>query len=293
MELHIIFGQTASSKSKIAFGLWQKYGYPILSVDSRKVYKGADIGTNKYTMQGFMKENPTMLVGGLDFLEPDEDVSAHIYQQYVYGWLAEYEQEIRKADGLVLHGGTGLYLDAILEGKSLLSPKNMPLRLELERLSLPELQAAVRMYNLERYAGMNESDKKNPRRLIRVIENKSVDVEKKVAVPAILQEAEKKWNLTSTSREEIYAIINARVLTYFTVGWLAEVESLLEKYGPKAQALQMMGYRQVVSFIETYPNYKELAEGASPEFEAMVVEIQQEHRRYAKRQETWLKKYKI
>ena len=115
MELHIIFGPTASSKTKMAQALWEQYHYPILSVDSRKVYKGADIGTNKYTMLKFLKENPEILVGGLDFLEPNQDVSVFIYQSYVYNWIADHEIEIKDAGGLIIHGGTGLYLDAILE----------------------------------------------------------------------------------------------------------------------------------------------------------------------------------
>lgn len=275
----------------MAFSLWKQHGYPILSVDSRKVYRGADIGTNKYTMLGFMKENPTMLVGGLDFLDPDEDISAYVYQQYAYNWLKDHENEIRRAGGLVMHGGTGLYLDAILEGKSLLQPKNTDLRADLEKLSVSELQASVRIHNLDRYATMNESDKKNPRRLIRAIENKTAVAEKSVEIPSLIQDATKIWQITSLPRQEIYDIINARVLTYFRVGWLAEVETLLERWGSDAPALRMMGYRQVVTFMKEHDDWKLLASENSAEFQAVIADIQREHRRYAKRQETWLKKY--
>lgn len=292
MTLHIIFGPTASSKSKTAFALWKQYRYPILSVDSRKVYKGADIGTNKYTMLRFIEENPSMVVGGIDFLSPNEAVSVYIYQQYAYKWITEHEQVIRERGGLIIHGGTGLYLDALLEGRSLLSQKNEELRNSLKDASVAQLQERANTVSPTLLAGLNQSDRMNPRRLIRVIEHAiAPEKETPVVVPAVLTDLQQIWHLPQISRELLYPIINARVETYFSLGWMDEVRSLHSTYGADAAALQMMGYKQLLSFLQSTSDCdKEMRDG-SPRFIAMVADIQQEHRRYAKRQETWAKKY--
>lgn len=292
MELHVLFGPTATSKTKMAQALWKRYGYPILSVDSRKVYRGADIGTNKLEILAFKKENPNVLFGGIDFLEPNEEVSVYVYQQYVYKWISEHSTEIEKAGGLIIHGGTGLYLDAILEGKSLLGQKDSVLRESLEKMSLEELQKEADKVNTERYSKLNDSDRMNPRRLIRVIENQGVEekiIDTKEA--NLLRNAVKVWHFNLPKREQLYKTINARVYRYFAEGWFQEILSLLEKFDATSPALQMMGYKQVVSFMTDNENWRQLVDQNTPEFQEVIATIQQEHRHYAKRQETWAKKY--
>ncbi len=294
MELHIIFGPTAASKTKIAQDLWEKYHYPILSVDSRKVYTGADIGTNKLSILSFLSKNQTVLFGGIDFVSPDEKISVYDYQQYVYKWVETHFDEIKNAGGLIIHGGTGLYLDAILEGKSLLAKKNELLRAELEKFSLEELQIRAKKDNLEGYTKLNESDNKNPRRLIRVIENVGVENGPRfssIAIEDIFYNSKKIWHIQLPKRDELAIKINERVFKYFEEGWIKEVEQLLKKYSLNAPALQMMGYKQLVNFMSTHSNYQDLIDENSPKFLEIVAEIQREHRRYSKRQETWAKKY--
>lgn len=299
MELHILFGPTATSKTKLAQTLWEKTHYPILSVDSRKVYRGADIGTNKLALLEFSKSHTEVLVGGIDFLNPDEEVSVYLYQQEVFRWVEEHGEEILTAGGLIIHGGTGLYLDAILEGKTLLAPRNEKLRAELEMLSLAELQkqsetAAPTVYNL-----MNDSDKQNPRRLIRVIENANESgavVSKNSSfqlpyVQEVLAKSTKKWQINIPPRDVLWPIINIRVLKYYEEGWLSEVERMLAKFGPTAPALMMMGYRQLVEFMLAHDNWRELSQANDHTFQQVTQQIQLIHRQYAKRQETWAKKY--
>lgn len=295
MELHIIFGPTATSKTVIAQKLWEKYHYPILSVDSRKVYKGADIGTNKLALLDFGHVHPEVLIGGIDFLEPNEEISVFTYQQHVYKWLKTYKSEIVKRGGLIIHGGTGLYLDAILEGKSLLSKKNELLRTELSLLTLVELQNKAESENAAAFSQLNQSDRMNPRRLVRVIENKNIMLDEKKNIEDGIEyfiEAEKTWHWNLPAREELYKTINTRVHTYYEQGWLSEVEKLLEQFGENAPALQMMGYRQLVAFMLANHEWREQVKQESLAFKAVTEVIQQEHRRYAKRQETWAKKYR-
>lgn len=294
MELHIFFGPTATSKTKIAQAFWEKHHYPILSVDSRKVYKLADIGTNKLSILEFKQMYPAVLFGGTDFLEPSAPVSVHIYQQYVYQWISEHLAEIEKAGGLIIHGGTGLYLDAILEGRTLLNPENSELRQELEHATVEELQKRAQKENPSGYSNMNDSDQKNPRRLIRVIENKELQEKPRVSThpsAKFFSEAVKHWHIDIPPREVYNEAINTRVYKYLEQGWLDEVYKLLVQYGESAPALQMMGYRQLVQFILENEQWRDLAENKMPAFVSVIDVIQQEHRQYAKRQETWSKKY--
>lgn len=290
VQIHIIFGPTAASKTKIAQGLWDQYHYPILSVDSRKVYKGANIGTNKLSMLKFRESYPGALVGGIDFLDPTRGVNAYIYQQYVYKWIDDHKSEIDVAGGLIIHGGTGLYLDAIVEGRSFLSSRNSTLRTELEALSVEQLQQRAKEADIAAFKKMNHSDKQNPRRLVRVIENAGIP-EVRDQRAEFFSSAEIVWHITIPDRKTLYETINNRVLTYFSQGWLEEVASLLKQYGPDAAALKMMGYHQLVKFISQNKNWQQLVDDDMPQFQVVVSEIQQDHRRYAKRQETWAKKY--
>ncbi len=243
-------------------------------------------------MVNFIKSNPSMTVAGIDFLEPTEEISAYIYQQYVYDWLNKNEALLRERGGLIIHGGTGLYLDSILEGHGLLAEKDEFLRSELNALSLAELQEKAKQSAKEKFASLNESDRGNPRRLIRLIENAMQKIApEKAEVPLVLQEMKKIWHLPTIEREQAYQIINERVLTYIELGWLDEVVSLLAKYGAAAPALQMMGYRQLVKFMTENHNWQQLVDDRMPQFDAVLSEIQREHRRYAKRQITWGKKY--
>jgi len=306
MELKILFGPTATSKTKIAQALWEKTHYPILSVDSRKVYKGADIGTNKLSLLTFWKAHPEVLIGGIDFLEPSQEVSVYIYQQQVYNWLTTNRTEIEKAGGIILHGGTGLYLDAILEGKSLLSSRNQILREELAGMTVEQLQQRAGQEVPKSYGLLNDSDRRNPRRLVRVIENKALKHQSTKALRQesinalkhegfaveVFKSAKKDWRVNIPPRAELYGIINKRVYTYLEEGWLAEVANLLKRFGPEAPVLRMMGYRKVVAFMQNNEHWQQLAVDNAPKFQAMIAEIQQEHRRYAKRQETWAKKYR-
>lgn len=291
VEIHIIFGPTASSKTKMAQALWETHHYPILSVDSRKVYKGADIGTNKLSLLEFKNNHPEVLVGGIDFRQPSEEINVYEFQQHVYGWIEEHHETINKLGGLIIHGGTGLYLDAILEGKSFLSQRNEELRKAFANESVEKLQEIAAKENAPAYEKLNESDRQNPRRLIRVIENKDLASEKVDSRSTFFLSSSITWHIKLPERLQLYTTINERVYRYFVEGWLDEISSLRSQFGDDSPALRMMGYKQLVAFQNQYTNWSDLYKANAPEFQEVVSLIQLEHRRYAKRQETWAKKY--
>lgn len=295
MELHILFGATARGKTEQAQALWRQYHYPIVSVDSRKVYRGADIGTNKLSLLRFMHANPSVLVGGIDFLDPTEEISAYFYQQYMFAWFAQHEAEITQAGGIILHGGTGLYLDALLQGNDFCSPRNPELRAQLNVETVQELQQKAALLAPERFEKLTESDQQNPRRLIRLLENQQSSPpppnQSKIQQPGFLVSATRIWHDEVFVREVLYQTINTRVERYLTEGWLAEVNELLRVYGKDAPALHMMGYKQLAAFMTANQNWEQLVHKRDAVFEQVLEEIKQAHRRYAKRQITWAKKY--
>jgi tRNA dimethylallyltransferase len=248
----------------------------------------------------FSQAHPEVLVGGIDFRNPDEEVSVYLYQQEVFRWVQVHGEEIIKTGGLILHGGTGLYLDAILEGKSLLAPRDEALRARLEQLSVPELQNEATKVASEAYKKLNESDQLNPRRLVRVVENAlnvnvtngKDEVWDSENVQKVFAQSKKVWQINIPPRDVLWPIINARVFKYYEEGWLDEVEGLLWQYGATAPALCMMGYRQLVEFILANENWRELVQNNDNRFQLVTQGIQLAHRQYAKRQETWARKYR-
>lgn len=293
MEVHILFGPTRAGKTKKAQDLWHEYHYPILSVDSRKVYKGMDIGTNKLQALNFIEQNPSVIYGGLDFISPTQKISVYEYQQEAYRWLSENESEILEKGGLILHGGTGLYLDAVLNGLSLKAPSDESFRECADSLSTEELQSIARQEDLSAYEIMNDSDVNNPRRLVRLIENARWEKEgkRKDNAHRIFTDAKQIWYELQSDRNTLYKNINARVERYLEEGWIKEVETLLLSYEPQDPGLRVMGYKQIVGFMYNYPDWKKHVAERSELFEELLESIRKQHRNYAKRQITWGKKY--
>ncbi|PIS09472.1 tRNA (adenosine(37)-N6)-dimethylallyltransferase MiaA, partial [Candidatus Beckwithbacteria bacterium CG10_big_fil_rev_8_21_14_0_10_34_10] len=160
-RLLIITGPTASGKTKLGVRLAQMFNGELISADSRQVYKLMDIGTGK--------DLPLPVpIWGLDLVKPDQEFS-------VADWFKVAQKkifELWKKDKLpIIVGGTGFYLKALINGfDSLGVEPDYKLRRRLEKMSLGELQEKLSQVYSQRYEEMNQSDKNNPRRLIRAIE---------------------------------------------------------------------------------------------------------------------------
>ncbi len=165
LKLVAIVGPTASGKSALAVMLAQKFNGVIISADSRQVYKGLDVGTAKI---------PVSERGGiehhlLDAVNPDEDFSVSEYQHRVYEILDQIRQHNTTGGAPllpILVGGTGLYVDAVIQGFDFSGAAPDPaLRLELEAKPLADLVAQLRKLEPD-----TAVDTKNPRRVIRRLE---------------------------------------------------------------------------------------------------------------------------
>lgn len=163
-KILVIVGPTASGKSDLAVRLAKKIGGEVISADSRQVYKGLDIGTGKITKQEMKGVQHYML-----------DVANPKQQYSVVRYIVQAEKAVvdiaSRGKVPIICGGTGFYISALLGNENTSDvPPNHALRKKLQKKSAHELFTMLQKLNPKRASAMNESDRRNPRRLIRAIE---------------------------------------------------------------------------------------------------------------------------
>lgn len=190
-----VVGPTGSGKTELAVALAKKFNGVLISADSRQVYRGLDVGSNKEGESGIWHGQAARFVGLIpqlliDVAEPGSRFT-------LADWLLLARQAISLIEALshrpIIVGGTGLYVTALLEGW-MPTEEDLTVRRKLEKLTLAQLRSRAEG------AGLNRSDRQNRRRLIRAIERQSVPFPKRegLVVPKslILQ--------TGIDRAEIY-----------------------------------------------------------------------------------------
>ncbi|MBN1916123.1 tRNA (adenosine(37)-N6)-dimethylallyltransferase MiaA [Candidatus Dojkabacteria bacterium] len=299
-KVYVIYGPTASGKTGMAIKLAKKINGEIINADSRQIYNKLFIGTDKPEVleilpefsEGILKINinkrkfriPQQRIkykvrGWLfDIINPDEKLSLYEYQQLVYQVI---ENIIKRGKTPIVVGGTGLYIDAITKGYEI--PQIEPdtnLRKDLEKLSTYSLMNKLKKLDPKKLIQMNNSDKNNPRRLIRAIEiikgyKKNIETQNNVI---------KNYNFVymrpAYSKRTLFKKIDKRVEEMFDRGLVEETGVLLAEYGKNIEVMKGMGYKEVVKYLEgkiTLEETKKL--------------IKLKHRQYVKRQETWSRKY--
>ena len=267
-RLIVIVGPTAVGKSALALQLAQRLGGEIVSGDSMCVYRGMDIGTAKPSRE---ERNlaPHHLI---DIKDPAEPFSVVEFQQLASETINQINQRGKLP---ILVGGTGLYIQALLEGYQFSPTGKTPLRTALaptEKLyqQLAELDPVTA-------ARIHPNDHKRIVRALEVAmtENRSLSKSKSNS----LQYDCLVFGLTM-DREELYRRIEQRVDTMVEQGLMAEVAGLLDQgLASDATALQAIGYKEFVACIR---------DNLSPE--TAISLIKQSSRRYAKRQLTWFRR---
>jgi len=277
-RLIVIVGPTASGKSALAMQLALRFGCEIVSGDSMCVYWGMDIGTAKPSLSD-RQQVPHHLI---DIRNPGEDFSVVDFQRLAGNAITDINQRGKIP---ILVGGTGLYVQALLEGYRF----NPTPRAEFRSDPAKQTEAESETGSLHRKLTLldpvaatriHPNDHKRILRALEVVtvEQQSISCQKTTDMPELLFDC-LVFGL-SLDRQELYRRINARVDAMLNAGLVDEVRFLLDKgLNGNSTALQAIGYKELVSYLHGVGSLQEAAD-----------QIKQSSRRYAKRQLTWFRR---
>ncbi|MBR2048206.1 MAG: tRNA (adenosine(37)-N6)-dimethylallyltransferase MiaA [Oscillospiraceae bacterium] len=277
---HIIcvVGPTASGKTALAVELAKAFDGEVVSFDSMQIYRRMDIGTAKPTKEE-MQGIPHHMI---DIIEPDEAFSVGRYVELADPIVRDI---LARGKRVILAGGTGLYVDALIRGGEFAPIPSTGCRERLEARAadqgiealMAEL-AAIDPEALQRSQG-------NPRRIIRALEVFQETGETITAHDLRTRSVPPKYDplwigLDFESRQELYDRIDLRVELMVKNGLLEEIREILGEGIPEsATAMQAIGYKEFVN-----------AMAGRDTLENAIAQVQQASRRYAKRQLTWFRK---
>ncbi len=272
-KIIVIVGPTASGKTGLSIALAKKHGGEVISADSRQVYQGLNIGTEKVTK----KEMAGIPHYCIDTANPK---CAYSVEQ----WRKEAEKAIQsitmKGKVPIIAGGTGFYVDALVFGTELPHvPPNKKLRKELERKNSEELLAILKKLDPHRARSVEQ---KNPRRLIRSIEIATA----LGSVPKLAKQKPRydvTWIGINPGLETLVSRIEKRLDTTLRKGLVAETKYMKEVFGLSWKRINEIGleYRIVGEYLRDEITKIEMKE-----------KMLRELRKYAKRQMTWFKRNK-
>ena len=277
----VIVGPTASGKTSLSIELAKKINGEIISADSMQVYKDMNIGTAKITNEE-MEGIKHYLI---DFISPEERYTVSDFTKDCNIAI----KEILKNNKLpIVVGGTGLYINSLIyeiyynEMKYDEKYRNMLIK---EAEESEGLEKIWNMANEIDPIAMSKISKKDKKRIIRVLEIYKATGKNKTELEKESRKKETKYNYLvygiNIERDKLYERINNRVDKMIENGLIEEVDGLLKKYQRFPTAMQGLGYKEVVLYLE-----------GKYEKEEMIEKIKQETRRYAKRQMTWFRKNK-
>ena len=277
----VIGGPTASGKTGLGVQLAKKVNGEVVSADSMQIYKDMDIGTAKATTE----EMDGIKHYLLDFVSPDERYSVAEFKKDAEEKIAEI---LAKGKVPIVVGGTGLYIDTLVYGIEYPEIEfdekyrnELLERAETEQ-GLAMLYEEAKKLDPEAVKKISENDTK---RITRILEIYKATGKNKTEMEKISRLNGPKYDYKvfaiDMDREKLYERINLRVDLMIEAGLVYEVKRIVAKYDKFPTAMQGLGYKEVVEFLDNKVTYEE-----------MIEKIKQETRRYAKRQLTWFRKNK-
>ena len=288
----VIYGPTQTGKTSLAINLARKYNGELVSADSRQVYKGLDIGSGKVDFSDTVEKYAGywivngVRINGFDLADPGQQFSAADFLEFAKSSISRI---IDKKKLPIIVGGTGFYIKALFEGiDSIGVPSDPELRRKLEKLSTDALYQKLFKLSKNRAESMNESDRANPRRLIRAIEIANY---KKDQGLRIKDQENTRYQIPDTK----YLILGLTAPNEFLFtkadGWLEEridkglideVKKFLEE-GVDSKWLGDLGleYRWITKYLLGENSYEE-----------SLLRLKGDIHSFVRRQKTWFKKFK-
>jgi len=272
-----IVGVTGSGKNELAQEVARRTGASLISVDSRKVYRGMDIGTAKPS-PGAIREFD---YGMIDCADPREYFSAARFASEARAIVGE---RLNSGNPVIMVGGTGFYLDAFIFGLAELpeitDETRSQFNTDTEERGWEAIAEEARSVDPEFMADVHPGDKTRVRRVIEVwmqSGQRISDLLSKQTLTPCPWDVHVVWPMIE--RQIAIDRIEKRVDKMRAAGLTDEVRGLLSSGIPTtAPGLATVGYQEIVSYLE----------GKIPEnnaYERIVINS----RRYAKRQSTWFR----
>ncbi|MBO4646329.1 MAG: tRNA (adenosine(37)-N6)-dimethylallyltransferase MiaA [Bacteroidales bacterium] len=267
-----VLGPTATGKTRLAVRLARDFNAEIISADSRQVYRGMDIGTGK-DLSDYYIDNQKIECHLLDVAQPGEEYNVAQFQQAAYRAIDEIR---RKGREVVLCGGSGMYLEAVLGGYRL-SPiePDAQVRAELETKSDEELTELLASF----HPLHNHTDTCERHRLLKAVEielyyQQHPEWKNSVrAVPSLI------IGLTG-DREMIRQKITRRLRQRLDEGMVEEVQRIIQQGASEDQLIRYgLEYKYVTLYLQ-----------GKMDRETMFAKLNTAIHQFSKRQMTWFRK---
>ncbi|MGL4534540.1 MAG: tRNA (adenosine(37)-N6)-dimethylallyltransferase MiaA [Fusobacteriaceae bacterium] len=267
----VIGGPTGVGKTSLSIKLAKRLNGEIISGDSAQVFKGLNIGTAKISINEMMGV-PHHLI---DILEPIEKYSVGQFQKDADLILESLE---KRGKTPILVGGTGLYLRSVTDGLSYLPPADKDLRERFKEFSTEEIFEKLKSLDLVASQAIHPNNRVKIERALEVC----ILSREKFSVLSLKNIKNNNFDFLKISlerdRDFLYSRINIRVDSMIKEGLVEEVSSLFQKYGDKLKTLNIIGYAEIIKFLE-----------GTCTLEESIENIKQNSRHYAKRQFTWFR----
>ena len=275
----VIVGPTASGKTSLSIELAKQINGEIVSCDSMQIYKDMDIGSAKPTKEEMQGIKHYMI----DEVLPTERFSVARYKKEAENAI---EKILKKGKIPIVVGGTGLYANSLIYGIEYddikLDEKYREELMEIAKTpeGLENLYQKAKKIDEKAIEKISQNDKK---RIIRILEIYKATGRNKTEQEMESRKKEVKYDYKvfaiNIERPILYERINNRVDIMIAQGLMEEVKKIIKKYPELPTAMQAIGYKEIVEYLDNKITIEDAIE-----------KIKQETRRYAKRQITWFKR---
>lgn len=273
-NLIVLIGPTAVGKTETSFAIASYYRCPIISADSRQMYKGMQIGTAMPTQEE-LERHKHYFVGNLS---PGDYYSAARYEEEVMKLL---EEEFPHHPTMLLSGGSMMYIDAVCNGIDDIPTVDSETRAMIlekyEKEGLDSLAAELRLLDPKYYT---EADIKNPKRVMHALEICYM-TGKPYSSFRRKEKKERPFNIIKVGlrreREELYDRINRRVDAMIEQGLVEEAKGFMNL--KEHNSLNTVGYKEIFKYLDN--------EWTLP---FAIEKIKQNTRIYSRKQTTWYRK---
>ena len=275
----VIVGPTASGKTALSIELAKKINGEIVSCDSMQIYKDMNIGSAKPTIEEMQGIKHYLI----DVIEPTQRFSVAEYKKRAEQAI---EEIIKKEKTPIVIGGTGLYANSLIYG---IEYSEIEFDEKYRNILMQEAETEEGLQKLYEQAkkidpkAMEKISSNDKKRIIRILEIFKCTGKTKTQQEIESRQKDIKYDYRvfgiNIERPILYERINKRVDIMVEQGLIDEVKYILKKYKEFPTAMQAIGYKEIVEFLNGNITKEEAIE-----------KIKQESRRYAKRQITWFKR---